>query len=515
VTPPASAVSPPGGNASAGLHLPYKTLEGAVIHSWHDDRWANWMWEVASYNTTTHQFTFGRGGFQESRGSGSGDGGDWHIENVFEEFVYPNEFFYDREQQTLYFYYNGTGTPPVDATYEVPNVRTLFNLSASQWDPIRGVTFRGLTMTATRYTYLDAHGIPSAGDFAVARQSGAVFLEGTEQTTIQNCNFTRLDGNGIVVSGYNRNTTISHNSISWIGDNAIVVWGYTNETATDPLEGFDGTDGNHPRDTLVEGNVIREIGIYTKQTGWYFQAKAAKSYLSGNVMFNAPRNGVTFNDAFGGGDVTTHNLMLSSLRESSDGGVWNSWNRQPFLTTYKDGKPSQYPAWRDVSYNFVLNNYHGLVPLDADDGSSWVRMHHNYVAGGSWGFKNYLGRDKIFDHNVNVFPWNNVVDDSITPYLPGHFDQYFNNTVFIRDPTLTAMKGDGFTHDCQDRLPNGLRKLNVSNTTIYTGTGTVNWGCPNDGNGNTVAKLPSEDEMIAIGKALLWQAGVAEATTYV
>ena len=42
--------------------------------------------------------------------------------------------------------------------------------------------------------------------------------------------------------------------------------------AADPLEGFDATDGNHPQFTRVDSNVIREIGIYEKQSGWIFQA---------------------------------------------------------------------------------------------------------------------------------------------------------------------------------------------------------------------------------------------------
>ena len=58
-----------------------------------------------------------------------------------------------------------------------------FNLSSSRWRPIVDVTIRGLTLTATRYTYMDPHGVPSAGDFAIAR-SAAVFLEGTEGVTV-------------------------------------------------------------------------------------------------------------------------------------------------------------------------------------------------------------------------------------------------------------------------------------------------------------------------------------------
>ena len=164
----------------------------------------------------------------------------------------------------------GTGPPPSTASFEVPQLRTLFNLSSSRWQPIVDVTIRGLTLTATRYSYMDPHGVPSAGDFAVPR-SAAVLLDGTEGTTVSDCNLTRLDGNGLIVSGHNRNATVLNNTFSWIGDNAVVVWGKTNETAANPLEGFDGTDGNHPQDTRVAGNVIREIGIYKKcvrPRGW-------------------------------------------------------------------------------------------------------------------------------------------------------------------------------------------------------------------------------------------------------
>jgi len=205
--------------------MPYKTMEGAVVNAMHESRWSNWMWEVASYSQSNNSITFGEGGFQEGRGSAENSGGDWFIENVFEEFDSPNEFFWDKAVQKLYFYFNGTGAPPSNATYEVPQLRTLFNLTAeSRWDPITDVTIRGLTLTAARYTYMDPHGVPSAGDFALAR-SAAVHLEGTERVTVADCNVTRVDGNGLIVSGYNRNTTVASNTFSWVGDNAVVVWG--------------------------------------------------------------------------------------------------------------------------------------------------------------------------------------------------------------------------------------------------------------------------------------------------
>ncbi len=99
------------------------------------------------------------------------------------------------------------------------------------------------------------------GDWALDR-FGAIFLQGTEGVVMDNCIFERLDGNGVMVSGYNRNATVTQSDFSFIGGNAIAAWGYTNETDTDPgrpgikltgapAAGVDGTDGEHPRFTTV------------------------------------------------------------------------------------------------------------------------------------------------------------------------------------------------------------------------------------------------------------------------
>ena len=64
---------------------------------------------------------------------------------------------------------------------------------------------------------MDPHGVPSAGDFAVAR-SAAVVMEGTVGVMVADCNITRVDGNGLIISGFNRNATVVGNTFSWVGD---------------------------------------------------------------------------------------------------------------------------------------------------------------------------------------------------------------------------------------------------------------------------------------------------------
>eukprot|EP00913_Durusdinium_trenchii_P028551 g26778.t1 len=106
------------------------------------------------------------------------------------------------------------------------------------------------------------YGVPSGGDWALDRYS-AIFMQGTQETLIHGCTFERLDGNAVMVSGYNRDTTIQQSDFAYLGGNAVAVWGYTNETGSDPgrpgvvlanapQAGVDGTDGEHPLRTTVQ-----------------------------------------------------------------------------------------------------------------------------------------------------------------------------------------------------------------------------------------------------------------------
>jgi len=61
---------------------------------WRPSRWANWMFEIGAYDAAANNFSFGLGGFQGARGSNSG--GDYFIENVFEELGYTGEFFFNK-----------------------------------------------------------------------------------------------------------------------------------------------------------------------------------------------------------------------------------------------------------------------------------------------------------------------------------------------------------------------------------------------------------------------------------
>ena len=196
------------------------------------------------------------------------------------------------------------------------------HVAANQSHPVRSLQLVGLGFRDTAPTYLEPHGVPSGGDWALERLA-AVFLEGTENLNISSCTFSRIDGNALMLSKYHRNALIADNVFEWTGGSAMAAWGYTDELSQNGQLGWDGTGGDFPQFTKVVNNLIRETGVWEKQSSCWFQAKTAQTELDGNVCFNLARAGFNFNDGFGGGDYVHNNLIFNSCRESADHGPIN------------------------------------------------------------------------------------------------------------------------------------------------------------------------------------------------
>jgi hypothetical protein len=172
---------------------------------------------------TSTVFSFASGGYQGSIGTPEkGTSGEWYIENVIEELDAPTEWFYDTTTAKLYYIHNASVVEPPSASLEFEAVTTkvLLNFSGTQSQPLTDVSVKGMTLRDTAYTYLDPHGAPSGGDWAIQR-TGAVTITGTVGAVLESSLFTRLDGLGVFISGYNRNLTIQNSTFEWLGGSAM------------------------------------------------------------------------------------------------------------------------------------------------------------------------------------------------------------------------------------------------------------------------------------------------------
>ena len=216
---------------------------------------------------------------------------------MFEELDYPDEFFYDTDERALYLWHNGTGAPPSSkgqAEGELPSLaaptnKVLIDIAGSKNYPVRDVTFRGVTFRDTAYTYMDPHSMPSGGDWGLQR-TAAVQVEGTEGLTIDSCMFTRLDGNALLLSAYNRDASITKSQFEWNGDTCIALWG-NGEGAPAGAPGFGPSlmSLDIPMNTTIDQCLFKEFEVHEKQSSAIFYAKAGHNKYTRNIVYNGPR----------------------------------------------------------------------------------------------------------------------------------------------------------------------------------------------------------------------------------
>lgn len=301
-------------------HAPYADApsNGAVLHYWRPAHWYSVfarLGEVVTDPTTNStSLSWTHGGFHGAEGTDVGE--DWFLDHVFEELDAPREFYFEAGSQRLFYFHNATpGTPPPSSwAFEVPLLPVLISVSGSPAVPVANVTLQGLTFTGAAASFLMPHGIPAGGDWGVARV-GALTVEGAAGFTVRDCTFTRLEGNAIVLNGWNRGASIEGSEFTLLGESAIVSWGR--------VDGADARALTQPWGTLVANNLCSEIGLYEKQASCYFATLTGGAKVEANIFYNVPRAAINFNDDMGGGSLVTRNLLFNTCHESQDHGPFS------------------------------------------------------------------------------------------------------------------------------------------------------------------------------------------------
>jgi len=393
----------------------------------------------------------------------------------------------------------------------VPQLDTLVAVRGdSMHSPVRDVTLDGIGVRDARYTYMQPHGVPTAGDWALDGERAAVVLSDVERVTVANCVVRGVDGNALLLRNYTRGVRVVDNTMSDIGGSAIVAWGST--------DGYNATRGTQPRGTVVAGNLVHSLGLWQKQSSMYFQAAACQTTLQSNIFFDTPRAAVNFNDHMGGGNKMLANLIFNAVLQSSDHGAFNSWSRMPFLTKVRDGTPSFTPAVSELAFNFGFGGGNGAQIFDNDDGSNYFHIHHNVVFDADLAKMDFGGHDSVFDSNVAVtrhFDGLNCYAFWF-PFLADHGHTFTDNRCTVRDQHSNTI---GYLPCDAEHLGAPIHAV-LTNNRYYTANATATAVCATRGEkavpfaalqasgierGSSVAAWPSNDEQLA------WMADLVDA----
>ncbi len=298
-------------------HSPWKNASEASV--WCTGLWSNLGFEVGladwhsmdnDWSDAVINLTFSRGGQQMAFGPlWPGVCNDFFIEGIVEALSAPGEFYHDQAAGRLYMIPYNASAPPPDVLVAV-TTPTLLRFKGNQDRPVHDITIKGITFRGASKTFLGPHVSTTNGaDWAVPR-SAAVEFEGVQHVVVTNCTFDTLGGSAVLWSGYVRNVQILSSEFRWLGGNGVLAigdddWG-------------NATSGDYPVNNTVDQCVFREIGVYAKHSAAYAEFVAGAANITRNIIFDVARAGVALNDAMGGGNLLSRNLIFGTVRESTD-----------------------------------------------------------------------------------------------------------------------------------------------------------------------------------------------------
>ena len=424
----------------------WKNPAGGYLHAMHKHDWGDFHYRITGKNKKGELSM--EGGWQNNRRSGLHPDNRM-VENIFEELDAPGEWFYNADEQTVY-YYPFEGEKVSEVLFESPQLKHLIEFRGTEANPVKNITLEGLELTQTLRTFMEPYEQLLRSDWTVYR-GAAVFFEGTEHCALRNCYLHNLGGNAIFFSKYNRHSEVSGSHLTRIGASAICFVGDPEAVRSPsfeygefvPYEQLDHAKGpknnNYPAQCLVYDNLIHSIGLYEKQITGVELSMCQSITVSHNSIYDTPRAGINISEGTWGGHILEFNDIFDTVKETGDHGSFNSWGRDRYWhPNYKtmESIAAKDPALilADATQTTVMRNNRFRCDrgwdIDLDDGSSNYHIYNNLCLNG--GIKLREGFYRVVENNI-------MVNNSFHPHV------WFINSgdVFTRNIVMTEYKPIG------------------------------------------------------------------------
>jgi hypothetical protein len=422
----------------------WKHPAGGFIHALHTGKWGGMQYEITGkIGKDSLAYV---GGWQNNRASAIHPTMRF-VENIFEELDSPKEWYLDKDAGLIYYFPDAGLLKEEIEKVEVTFLENLVTLQGDEHNPVHHVFFEGITFTQTASTFMKTEEKLMRSDWTIYR-NGAVLMDGTENCTIENNIFADLGGNAIFVSKYNRKVSIKDNLIENIGASAISFVGdpdavrspsfnyheFVEEKDMDTIPG--PKSNNYPSNSLIAGNLIRNIGQIEKQVAGVQIQMAMDLHVVHNTIYNVPRSGINIGDGAWGGHIIEFNDVFNTVMETGDHGAFNSWGRDRFWHPNRDvmnALVERHPDWIKldaIKTTIIRSNRfhcdHGW-DIDLDDGSSNYEIYNNLCLSG--GIKLREGFYRTVYNNITV-------NNGFHPHV------WFQNShdVFTRNIVMTSHK---------------------------------------------------------------------------
>ncbi len=426
----------------------WKSPAGGYVHALHPAEWGDVHYVIKGKKANGELIL--EGGWQNNRPMGMNKKYRF-VENIFEELDTVNEWYYNKETKTLYYY------PPKNidlatAKFETPQIVDLFEFNGAEKTPVSNINIDGLTLTQTLRTFMQNKEPLLRSDWTIYR-GGAVLFDGVVNCSIKNCTLTKLGGDAVFFNKFNRNCDVSACLFSEIGASAVCFVGDPNAVRSPsfqysefvPLTQIDRTPGpktnNYPAICLVFDNLMFDLGLIEKQSAGVELSMCQSITVSHNSIYDVPRAGINVSEGTWGGHIIEYNDVFNTVKETGDHGSFNSWGRDRYWHPNKKILDSIVAtnvdlALLDVVKPITIRNNrfrcdHGW-DIDLDDGSSNYIIYNNLCLNG--GIKLREGVNRVVENNI-------MINNSFHPHV------WFRNSndVFRRNVVSSSYMPIGIT----------------------------------------------------------------------
>ncbi len=406
----------------------YKLSSPHDIQTWRNpsdiDFFFAQTWRIASIPIKAIEGDFINLGdeFKNHQGKYVADGGglSW-IEHVFELLDEEGEWYFDREEQAVY-YKPRTGENMETVKAYIPTLEYLVTMTGTETETVKDITFDGLTFShATWLGPSTEYGFPQmqAGltiDFRRYDERyiiGNLQLKYTENIEFLRSEFSHLGGVGIYMTFGATNNRVEGCEFFDINSSAVNLGV--------PLEGEPAAH-DELRNNKIKNNYIHHVGVEHQGSAAIFTAYTIETEITHNELCHLPYSGISTGWGWGANkdskksrdNLIAYNHVWDVMTELADGGCIYNLDSQP-------------------GTKIINNHVHDIVSDHAntfylDDGSRFITVENNI------GYNANIALSTKGDSNVIS---NNFFDECLDTTLYGDQRVQGNNTkennVVIKD----------------------------------------------------------------------------------
>jgi hypothetical protein len=223
----------------------------------------------------------------------------YFLENSFSFLNEPYEWFLDRHTRKLYLMLPPE-IDPGDIKIVAPVAEKLLILEGNENEPVRNITFEGLTFQHCGFTLPEkgyagiqaCHFDPREGGKTWDVVPSAAEATWVENCTFDNCSWVQLGGSGLLLGAGAKNCLVTNSQFNDISGNGIMIGEGNNRLIGDSVW-WKAAPGQVASGNRIENCEISETGQQFFGAVGIWSGITANTVLRKNAIFNLPYTGIS------------------------------------------------------------------------------------------------------------------------------------------------------------------------------------------------------------------------------